>query len=378
MSKVFVCECQNYEDDAKKSIDNIINTFSSLKGISKKKVIIKANLVSAMAPEKAVTTNYQLIKYLTDYLLSKDCEVTIGDSPGGVFTKPFLNHVYEVSKMTDTGAKLNNNFSTKKIFNEKAKVLKSFEYTAYLDDYDYIINFSKLKTHAMMGMSAAVKNMFGTIPGTMKPEYHYRFPKQNDFADMLIDLNEYFKADINIVDGVIGMEGNGPTMGDARKIGCILASENPYALDYICSKIINIDYQNVATITQSIERKLFDKDKVELNIDIDKLIIKDFVLNKPANSVEFWKDTKNIFVKSISKLLPHFLSSKPVVKKKKCVGCKKCANICPMKAIEMYNNIPKIDRKKCIKCFCCQEFCPKGAMVSKSSFILKFLHIRKR
>ena len=58
---------------------------------------------------------------------------------------------------------------------------------------------------------------------------------------------------------------------------------------------------------------------------------------------------------------------------KQCIGCKKCANICPAKAIEMVNNKPKIARKQCIRCFCCQEFCPKGALKAKRTPVAKLL-----
>ena len=50
------------------------------------------------------------------------------------------------------------------------------------------------------------------------------------------------------------------------------------------------------------------------------------------------------------------------MKKDACIGCGKCAKICPAKAITMENKLPVIDRSACIHCFCCQEFCPKGAM----------------
>ena len=94
-------------------------------------------------------------------------------------------------------------------------MLKSFTYTAWLDACDAIIDFCKLKSHGMMGMSAAAKNLFGVIPGTMKPEYHYRFPNMSDFAHMLVDINDYFadKVKLCLVDAVEGMEGNGPTKG---------------------------------------------------------------------------------------------------------------------------------------------------------------------
>ena len=64
-----------------------------------------------------------------------------------------------------------------------------------------------------MGMTAAVKNLFGAIPGAMKPEYHFRFPNAADFAKMLTDLSCFFRPRLHLVDAVVAMEGNGPTSG---------------------------------------------------------------------------------------------------------------------------------------------------------------------
>lgn len=380
MGKVNIYKCNSYEnEEVNNVINNIINSFAFIKNIKKgTKVVIKANLVSAMDPSKAATTHPILLEKLTQYFLSKDCSVVIGDSPGGVYTKAYLNHVYNATKMKDTGAELNNNFSTKKTVFEEAKVLKSFEYTSYLDEADLLINFCKLKTHGMMGMSCAVKNLFGTIPGTLKPEYHYRFPNHSDFANMLIDLNEYFKPAINIVDAIIGMEGNGPTMGNPKEIGCVLAAENPYELDYVCAKLIGLSINDVETIKQSVERGLLKENEIELNDQIEKYIIKDFKIKKDINSLMFFSNKKGIGGKVISKVSNQIFANKPYLKSKKCIGCGKCANICPAKAIKIENKKAKIDRSKCIKCYCCQEFCPVGAMEVKSSFIMRVLHRKKK
>ena len=67
------------------------------------------------------------------------------------------------------------------------------------------------------------------------------------------------------------------------------------------------------------------------------------------------------------------LSQRPVVKKKECVGCGECRDICPAKAITMVKQKPRIDRKACIRCFCCQEFCPKSAMKVHRTLIARLL-----
>ena len=95
--------------------------------------------------------------------------------------------------MDRTGAALNRDFSTREITLPEGKLCKSAAVTGWLLDCDGIINFAKLKSHGMMGLSAAAKNLFGTIPGTMKPEYHFRFPNARDFADMIVQIDRYCK-----------------------------------------------------------------------------------------------------------------------------------------------------------------------------------------
>lgn len=368
-SNVYILKCNSYEN-SKKVINDLIAFFPILSDVkSGTKILIKANLISALSPESSAPTNYILIKYLTEYFLSKKCSVIIGDSPSGKFDKSHLDKVYKITKMTNTNAKLNNDFRTKKASFMEAKVLKTFEYTAYLDDADIKINFAKLKTHAMMGLSLSVKNLFGTIPGTLKAEYHYRYPNHNDFANMLIDINEYFKFDVNIIDGITAMEGNGPTMGKPKNIGLLLASTNPYALDYICSKIVKRNPISVETIKESINRKLFDPNSISLNDDINKYVVSNFENIKNLNSIRF---TNNKFLLYFANSL---LESKPNALKKECRKCGKCMSVCPKNAITMKKGYPFIDRSKCIKCFCCQELCPFGAMKLKTSVLGKLYHL---
>ena len=75
----------------------------------------------------------------------------------------------------------------------------------------------------------------------------------------------------------------------------------------------------------------------------------------------------------LSPVLTFLLQARPKVLPAQCVGCGKCARVCPAKAIRMQRHRPSIDRKACIRCFCCQEFCPKGAMISHRSAIARLL-----
>ena len=96
-------------------------------------------------------------------------------------------------KAESFGARLNNDFSTAEVSFPEAAQAKTFPYTAWLGKVDAIIDLCKLKTHAMMGMTCAVKSFFGSIPGARKPEFHYSYPRAEDFANVLADLYEYSK-----------------------------------------------------------------------------------------------------------------------------------------------------------------------------------------
>ncbi len=344
------------------------------------KVVIKANLVSAMKPDAAATTHPVLLSALCRLLKERGASVVIGDSPGGLYNAAFVGHVYKVSGMTEvTDAALNKDFSEKETVFPEGKVLRSFTYTGYLDNADLIINFCKLKSHGMMGMSCAAKNMFGTIPGVIKPEYHYRFPRYEDFADMLLDLDEYFHPVLSIADAVVGMEGNGPTAGTPRPIGCLLASHSPHTLDMVAARLLGFAPEEIPTLAAAIRRGLLPEkaEDVVLYGALDSLYVKDFERVVERRSLGFTGDGKNPVKRLFGSIAGRILRTRPVVKSSLCVGCGVCANICPAKTIVIEKKKARIKRDACIRCFCCQEFCPKSAIKVHRTALAALFHREK-
>ena len=368
---VVLTPCADYQPDTvRAALAEVLAPLGGLDWVTPGMTVgIKANLVSAMKPEECATTHPALLCELTRMLRERGARVIIGDSPGGVYTAAFVNHVYHASGMTaceEAGAELNHDLGVREASFPEARVLKSFSYTAWLDGCDAIVDFCNLKSHGMMGMSAAAKNLFGVIPGTMKPEYHFRFPDMADFARMLVDINDYFaeRVKLCLVDAVEGMEGNGPTKGTPRHIGLLLASESPHTVDAVCARLIGLTEDAVPTLSAARERGQLPE-KVALvmaGLDGEAVTAEDYAV----------RDFKHVAVrhghlftshgKLISKALESLLTSRPKLKPGECVGCGKCAEICPAKAITMVNKKAVIDRSRCIRCFCCQEFCPTGAM----------------
>ncbi|MDO4567754.1 MAG: DUF362 domain-containing protein [Clostridia bacterium] len=336
------------------------------------RIAVKPNLVTFKKPDAAATTHPALLAELCERLTERGASVVIGDSPGGTYSQPLLSAVYShtgMNALEREGVQINRDFSVAEAECAGGAVLKRFQYTAYLDGADAVICFAKLKTHGMMGMSGAVKNLFGVIPGTQKPEYHYRFPNVSDFANMLIDLNEHFKPSLCLMDAVWGMEGNGPTAGTPRRIGALMAARSPYALDLAAAELIGIDADELVTLRLAFERGLAPRSVRELRVsgDLEALKAEGFRVIPPQNL-----DFSDKFL-ILNGFIRSCLSPNPVLEPEECVRCGECGRICPANAIKPREGLPVIDRRACIHCFCCQEFCPKGAIKVKRPVIARIL-----
>ena len=359
--------CQNYTEEACRSALEAVLELDWVKpGM---RVGIKANLVHGAAPEKAATTHPMLLRVLTEALQARGASVVIGDSPGGLYNEAALNHVYRLCALEQTGAELNRDFSLRQVQFPEGRVLRSFTCTGWLDKCDAVINFSKLKAHGMIAMTGAVKNFFGTIPGTMKPEYHYRFPDPLDFAHMLVDLQEYYKPRLHLVDAVDCMEGNGPTAGTPRHMGLVLAGRDPYELDHVCARLMGLEPSKVLTQAAALERGLVED--VPLPEALEAYRLGDFKV-PPTKSNIFKSVLPGKAGDLIGSAIGVLIAPRPTLQAG-CVGCGKCESMCPAKAIVMKNKKPHIRRRVCIGCFCCQEFCPKGALEAKRPALARLL-----
>lgn len=376
MDKVVLMPCGNYEKETcRKALEQVLEPLGGLDWVLPgMRIGIKANLVSAMEPERGATTHPVLLTVLTELLGARGAEVLIGDSPGGLYNETHLERVYRICGLeaaAQAGAVLNRDFSQREVTYPEGKVLRTFQYTSWLDRCDGIINFCKLKTHAMLGMTGAVKNFFGVIPGTMKPEYHFRFPDPVDFANMLVDLQEYCKPCLHLVDAVTVMEGNGPTAGTPRHMGCLLASRRPYSLDRVCADLMGLEEDRVLTLLAARERGLLPPE-FEIVGDPASFRAADLQL-PPTKSILFRNLLPGKAGEVLGQTIQRLLEPRPVLTAEKCIGCGKCAHTCPAGAIRMDKGKPRIRRKQCIGCFCCQEFCPAGALKAERTPAAKIL-----
>ena len=192
-------------------------------------ILLKPNMLSKSSPDRAVTTHPSVVEAVIILLKefgAKASNITVADSSGGPQNPMILAANYKVCGFADVASRQGVNLYTKlesKTVRTDGVMVKEFELIAPAVDCDIIINLPKFKTHVMTAMSGAVKNLFGTVPGLKKAEFHMRFPDKDNFSEMIVDLCETVKPDFTIVDGIVGMEGDGPGSGIPRKFGIMLA-----------------------------------------------------------------------------------------------------------------------------------------------------------
>ena len=105
---------------------------------------------------------------------------------------------------------------------------------------DLIVSLAKMKTHHWAAATLSMKNFFGLVPGSI-----YGWPKNElHFVGIdrsIVELNRIFRRSFAIVDGIVGMEGNGPIQGTPRRTGVVVAGADPVAVDATCCRIMRID-----------------------------------------------------------------------------------------------------------------------------------------
>lgn len=337
------------------------------------RVLLKPNLLMKRAPEAATTTHPSLVAAVTRALLGMGAgEVVAADSPGGPYTAAALEEIYTAAGMSAAeaaGAQLNRTVGFWPV-PSAGRTAGEFQLIDPVLDADLIINLPKLKTHGMAGMSGAVKNLFGCVPGLQKPEWHFRFPEPERFSAMLVDLALTVRPAFTIVDAVDAMEGNGPSGGEARHLGLTFASRDPFVLDLVAAAALGMAPNEVTTIVESVRRGLCPAslDAVEL-LGGGFYTVPDWK-RAEGKAFDFTDRAPRALRPVLRRLLP-FAAPRPFVRTRDCVGCGKCAESCPPKIIRISGGKAVIDRKGCIRCFCCHEMCPVRAIEIRRCALLR-------
>ena len=372
MSKVLFIRQENYEQS---EIDAaILRAFESFGGvrnfISKgDKVLLKVNLVSGHDPERRVTTDPSIVRAVAKLVIESGGTPLIADSPGidsfknAAEKAGFMNVARELGiechELTDpVSLPVNDNANFHRI-----------QVSRYVLESDKVINLAKLKTHGQMYLTMGVKNLFGCVPGRLKAGWHYNVGLSREkFASLLLDIYLGVKPAFTILDGVIGMHGDGPTSGEPYEFGIIGACADALSMDFTLCKMMGGRLEDYPLYMAAKKRNMPQCESFasEIEGDIDSSHVFPGVKIPKTRSLRLMPN------------IPFFdrlMTSKPVHIPEKCIGCGRCAEICAAHALRHENRCLYFDYDKCIRCYCCHEMCPVKAIKFKESLLLKLVNM---
>ncbi len=357
--RVAVVRCESYVSNVVgKALRDSLNLidFKFKKGT---KVLIKPNILGAHTPEQCVTTNPIIVEELCKVLKANGCKIYIGESSASETDRAF-----EVCGIAQVARKYGQLINFEKERKIKVKINNPSSKFVYLPkilgEVDLIVNMPKLKTHVLTRMTGSVKNLFGCVPGKAKMGYHKIFASGREMSGFFLDLYQAIKPGLNILDGIVGLEGYGPgASGEPKKTGLILTSRNGILLDVVAGEIIGFKENEVFTNAAARSRGLIGKPEMVGNGFNKKVIYK-----KPIS----FEQGMGIY-QFLLRLLP---ADKISFHYDRCIKCGKCKNNCPVSAIQM-KPYPICNPNGCIQCFCCMEVCPKRAVYLNESWLRKGL-----
>lgn len=361
---VYFAAAANYDQQTvDAAVERLFCQLPAAQALGGKRVLLKPNLLAKHTPERAVTTHPAMVRAVIRAVRRRGAaSITVADSPGGVYNPGILRSIYKVSGLTDVcreeGAALYTDCKSREV-PAKGQMVKQFTLLEPVLDCDVIINLPKLKTHMMTGLSAATKNLFGCIPGLQKAEWHMRFPDKERFGGMLVDLLCTVKPSFAILDGILAQEGDGPAGGTPRMVGIVAAAEDHLQMDLALCRMLGIRPKDVPYLNAAISRGLcpeqFDPACAKGEGELCRPI-PGYRLPSSWGSVDF-ADKAPRAVRWAVPAVERLLAPRPVINKSRCIGCGKCAEICPQHTITVQGKA-HIHAVRCIRCFCCHEMCP--------------------
>jgi len=369
-SRVSVCRCPDYQPThLTRTVEKILSALEPLPLANGARVLLKPNCLSAdHGPDQAVNTRVEVIEAIGHYLRNRhQVNLVIADSSGmGSYGK--TKRAYTLMGLDQVAVRLKaelvnlEELGLIEIENPNGKIYSRFKATALLDQIDVIVNLPKMKTHILTGITGAIKNYLGLLPGSLKRAVHRIAPNGPAMSQALVDILSGIKAKVplalNFMDGIIAMEGAGPTHGQARQTGWLLASTDPVALDVTAAAIMGFNPARVLTIVQAAKAGLgiADPSRIELRgADWSELPVPGF--KHPFTRSREWAE-RVIPTRLIGRAYDWLYEAKPHWRPEQCQECGLCVKACPAQALTLSKQGLALNQELCIECYCCLEHCP--------------------
>ena len=212
MAQVVVVQEKEYDQERLRErlqdvLCNKLEVFSRLKG--DEKILLKPNLLMGIAPDEAITTHPAVVEAAGRVFKERGFDVYIADNPGGFAELKNVDNVYEACGMSEVARRCG--FTL--LYPERVVLKENIPFSWWIDGFT-IVNLAKLKTHQITTLTLATKNLYGCISGLYKSMIHKYNTRPQDLARFILKLYKLVTPLVNIVDGIVALEGEGPARAD--------------------------------------------------------------------------------------------------------------------------------------------------------------------
>jgi uncharacterized protein (DUF362 family) len=245
-SRVVIRRVANYEQELASVICESLAEFALQ--VKDRTVLLKPNLVG-FDPLGVMNTHPAIIAATREsFLRMGAAQVLVGDGPAmDRDTEAILESVRLrefVGPLSRAFVDLNIDEVERVSLTTRASRLKELYFPKTVLGADLVVSMPKLKTHHWAGVTLSLKNMFGVVPGSC-----YGWPKNvlhwAGINETILDINAAVKPDFAIVDGIMGMEGNGPIQGTPKACGVLIFGDDPVAVDATACRVMGLRPEGV-------------------------------------------------------------------------------------------------------------------------------------
>jgi uncharacterized protein (DUF362 family) len=250
-AEAFIAKIANYESDI---ASVVLSGFRELgvneKEIRGKRILLKPNLVEPHANAGHINTHPLVIGGAAEaFLRAGASKVLVAEGPGHsrdsflVLEESGLQNVLHADRIPFVDLNYVSGYTVKN--SGRRTRLPTLTLPVTLREVDWVVSVAKMKTHHWVGVTLSMKNLFGVMPGS-----YYGWPKnlfhREGIEKSILDINQAVEPDFTIVDGIVGMEGDGPIMGTPKQAGVLVMGRNLPAVDATCARIMGIDPRKVS------------------------------------------------------------------------------------------------------------------------------------
>lgn len=366
---VSLLRCSDYDLDRIR--EAVMRALAPLGGIQAvvspgQRVLLKPNMLSARTPDKAVTTHPAVLEAMIEQVKAAGGTPVVGDSPSGAIKG--VAQCWENTGFLEVCRRT----GTELIHFEKAGTVKCvvgervYHLAKPVLEADVVINLPKMKTHGFTLYTGAIKNLYGTLPGFQKANFHKLYPHPKSFSRLLVEIYALIRPALTLMDGVTGMEGDGPATGTRRENNLLVAALDGVALDAVVTHLMGFKPGEVEMIRLAGEEGLgkVGLDEIDVRgLNLQTAALADYDL--PSNHL------MSLIPEGLMRFMGRMIWVRPAVDRSRCISCGICAEGCPVDAIVMKKGNPVFDYKKCINCLCCNESCSEGAIKQRLSWLAR-------